>query len=364
MAPRTECESTVEDIGYATREAVMSASDIPSTAYLSADVDSAIASATSQVDKLCHRGAIERGIPGFLPWTGTLAYDWPNDRDAVWGRLWLERHSLLSLTSLTSGGVSIPTNAVLLEPANAGPPYNRIELDRAQAYAYGVGSGTGQRSIQITGVWLPHELAEPAYTGTTVSGDPSDSTTSLSVTGPLQVGQVIRIDTERLLVQEKTWATSSQTGTLDDQHNAETLAVSDGSVFRVGEELLIDAERLLVRDVAGNNLIVKRAWSGSTLAEHTAATIYWPRSLTVKRGVLGTTAASHTAGAQVYRTLVAPLVRELTIAYALDTIAQQGSAYARTIGSDDNQRMVSGRGIRELEERVYWAHGRRRHGAV
>lgn len=354
----------MEGFGYATREAVMSATDIPNTAYMSTDVDSAIMSATSQVDKLCHRGAIERGIPGFLPWTGTLAYDWPNRQDAEWGRLWLDRHSLLSLTSLTSGGDTIPTGAVLLEPWFAGPPYNRIELDRAQPYAFSTGSGTGQRSIEITGVWLPHELVELAPSGFTVATAVNASVTTLAVNAPANVGDVLRIGTERVLVTEKTWATSSQSGAVSDQRNAETLTVSDGSVFRTGEEILLDAERMLIRDIAGNTLIVKRAWRGSTLAAHSAATIYWPRSLTVTRGVLGTTAASHSQGDQIYRTGIPPLIRDMTIAYALDTLFQQGSGYARTVGSGESQRNASGRGIRELEERVYFAHGRRRHGAV
>ena len=49
---------------------------------------------------------------------------------------------------------------------------------------------------------------------------------------------------------------------------------------------------MLITDIAGNNLIVKRQKSGSTLAAHTGSTIYAPRQVTITRGDLGTTAGS------------------------------------------------------------------------
>lgn len=342
----------------------MAAPDIRSSAYMAPDIDDAIVSATRAVDKLCHRGAPDAGIPGFLPWTGTIRYDWPNDSDAKPGRLWLEEHSLLSVASFTSGGSTIPNGSILLEPAYGGPPYNRIEINRSTADYFQVGTGTGQQSIAINGVWLPHQLTELAPSSFTLSGSPDASTTTIATNGPAYVGDILRVDSERMLVQDKGWTSSGQIGSLAGDFNVQSFTVADASGFRTGEELLIDAERVLVLDIAGTTLIVKRAWNGSTLASHTGATIYWPRSLTVKRGVLGTTAASHTSGAQIYRNLVTPLVRKLTIAYALDTLFQENTAYARTVGSGDATRNASGRGIHDLEERVRFAHGRIRIGAV
>lgn len=354
----------MEDLGYTTRESVMAAPDIRASAYAGPDIDNAIISATKQVDSLCHRGAYDRGIPGFLPWTGTLQFDWPNDQDARSGRLWLEQFALYSLTSATSGGVAVTPSSVFLEPVASGPPYNRIDLDRSTSASFRVGSGAGQRSISLTGVWCPYLPVESSPSGFTVNGNPNASVTALTVNGPASVGDVLRIDSERLLVQDKSWTSSAQTGTIATGSNVETLAVSDGSVFRAGEELILDAERMLVRDVTGNTLIVKRAWSGSTIGAHTGATIYWPRLLTVKRGVLGTTAAAHTNATQIARLVLPGLIRELTIAYALDTYFQQGAGYARTVGTGEGERNASGRGIKDLEERVYWAYGRRRHGAI
>ena len=54
---------------------------------------------------------------------------------------------------------------------------------------------------------------------------------------------------------------------LTDRANAETVPVTNGAAIAVGETILIDAERMLTVDIAGNNLIVKRGFDGSTLAE-------------------------------------------------------------------------------------------------
>jgi hypothetical protein len=128
----------------------------------------------------------------------------------------------------------------------------------------------------------------------------------------------------------------------------------------VDEVILIDSERMLVVDVAGTVLTVKRAWDGSVLATHAnPSDIYAPRTLTVVRGDLGTTAATHSTALTIYRHLVPGLVRDLAIAEAMSTLLQEGSGYARTAGSGENEREVSGRGVKGLRDDVYWAFGRK-----
>lgn len=346
---------TVAEFSYTTRERIMRAPDIKASAYATADVDAAIVTASGMVDDLCHRGRRSRGIPGFYPWIGTLTFNYPNQQNAGTFRLWLDQFRIISLTSLTSGGTDITATA-LLEPAASGPPYNRIDLDQATSQGFTFTSGIGQRSIAVRGVFGENDVQQQRATLTTGI---NASATTITVSGRLDVGMVIVVDTERMQVLEKSWTTSSQTGTLTAAANAQTLAVSDGTVFAVGEELLLDAERVMVQDIAGNNLIVRRASGGSTLAAHTAATIFWPRSITVTRGVLGTTAATHSIGAAVMQQLVPSSIEELTRAYAMDTFFQGGSGYARTVGAGEGERNYSGRAIRELEERVYGAYGRR-----
>jgi hypothetical protein len=346
---------------YATREDVMSAADVRPTAQAGKQIDNALAAASEQVDRLCHRGARARGIPGFAPWTGTLTFDWPNPQTGTSWSMWLNQHSLISVITLSSGGVAIPQVSVFLEPSASGPPYNRLTLDRATTSGYFQrGSGVGQRAISITGVWGYTDTEQTV--GTVSTAISSTTGTSVVLSATVGVGDILRIDSERLIVTEKTWSASGQT--LADPMTAsnadQSLQVSNGAAFLVGEQLMVDSETVEVLAITGNTLVVKRAVLGSTLAAHTtSATVWWARTFIVSRGALGTTAATHSLTAPVYRHRVPDMVRELTVAYALDTYYQRGSGYSRTIGSGEGERPASGGGIRALEERVYGAYGRR-----
>lgn len=141
--------------------------------------------------------------------------------------------------------------------------------------------------------------------------------------------------------------------------------MADGTAFRSGETILLDAERIRVVDIAGNNLTLRRAVDGTTLAAHTTATVYALRALTVTRGALGTTAASALTGATVYEWQPPALAGELNLAYAVNILLQRQSGYARTVGEGENQREAAGRGIREIEKEAKSALGRQaRTGAV
>lgn len=334
----------------------MRAADIKAAAYASSDIDRCIETGAAAIDALCHRGARERGIPGFAPWTGAITFDWPtsNNRDS-W-QMWLGRFRLISLSAATSGGLDV-TSSVLLEPYSSGPPYNRIALDRAGSATLGYGSAAGQRSLVLTGVWGQADR-ELTGSGWSLGGDLNDSATTVTVNAPVDVGHILRIGSERMIVQERAWSDSGQNGTLSSSMSAQALTVSDGTVFFPGEELLLGAERMLIRDITGNILIVQRAVGGSTLGAHTGADIYYSRSFTVERGALGTTAAAHTSGAVVYTWEPPPVIEQLNIAYALEQRAQETSGYARTIGSGENERNASRAAVRELEDRVRYAYGR------
>lgn len=334
----------------------MRATDIKAAAYASEEIDRCIDTASASVDDLCHRGARERGIPGFAPWTGAITFDWPtsNNRDS-W-QVWLGRFRLISLTAATSGGLDI-TSSVLLEPYASGPPYNRIALNRAGHATLGYGSAAGQRSLVLEGVWGQTDRAL-TRTGWSLGGDVNASATTVTVNAPVDVGHILLIDSERMIVQERAWSDSGEDGTLAGSMSAQALAVTDGTAFLPGEELLLGAERMLIRDVAGDTLIVQRAVGGSTLSAHASADIYYSRSFTVERGALGTTPAAHTSGVAVWTWEPPPVIEQLTIAYALEQRAQETSGYARTIGSGENERNASRAAVRELEDRVRFAYGR------
>jgi hypothetical protein len=336
-------------IAYTTREDVMSAQDIKATAYAGRDIDRAVDAGARAAEGLLHRV--------FYPWTGTHYFDYPGDMYARAWRIWLGRFDLISATSVVNGdGSTVATGNLFLEPQD-GPPYDHVEINRGTTSSFASGA-TMQRAVAITGVWgwsTDEELAGTAAEAL----DASETGIDGSGMPTVGVGSVIRVDSERMVVTDKTWLSTGQTGSLAVQQNAQTLTVADGTAFVSGEVLLLDAERVKVVDIAGNNLTVRRAVDGTTLAAHTTATIYALRVLTVQRGALGTTAATHLINAPVYRWLPPALLAELNLAYAINNLLQRQSGYARTVGTGDTEREMFGRAIRRLEDDAKAVLGRR-----
>ncbi len=335
---------------YCTRETVKSALDVKETAWANSQVDRAIDSGARTVEGLTHRR--------FYPELRTMTWDWPNWQYAEAWRLWLNANELISVITLTAGGVTIGAGDYLLRPDD-GPPYTHIELNLSSSAAFGGGS-THQRTISVTGLYGYRD--DETTAGTLAEAlDTSETAVDVSNAAAAGVGDIIRADDERMIVVGRQMLDSGQNigADLASLQSAGTVAVSTGAAYSVGEALLIDAERMLVVDIAGNNLIVKRAWDGSTLAAHTTgADIYASRTLTVERGALGTAAASHSNAATVYRHQPPGLVRDLNAAYAINQLLQEGSGYARVAGTGDNAREFTGRGIAALEDAVRTRYGR------
>jgi hypothetical protein len=128
----------------------------------------------------------------------------------------------------------------------------------------------------------------------------------------------------------------------------------------VDETILIGSERMLVVDVAGSTLTVKRAWDGSVLTTHASgADIYALRTLTVARGAYGTTAATHSDTAALARHVCPALVRDYALGVALVQLLGEQAGYARTAGSGEGQREVTGRGLAQLRRDLIAAYGRK-----
>ncbi|MET7441192.1 hypothetical protein, partial [Streptomyces sp. NPDC005568] len=194
-------------------------------------------------------------------------------------------------------------------------------------------------------------------TGTTVTVNAAGS-------AALGVGSVLRVDTERMTVTGRRMALTGQTTAtaLTAQANSVIVEVADGSLFAVDETILIDGERMLIVDIAGTNLIVKRAWDGTVLAAHSqAAAIYAPRALTVTRGALGTTAAVHADAATVTRWDPPGLVHDLTIAEAISRLTSETSGYTRALrsGEGSSERNRDQGALKSLREATYDACGRK-----
>lgn len=336
---------------YCTREQVARAADIKETARAAAAVDRACAGARDSVEGLLHRS--------FLPILTTRYFDWPDESSGRSWRLWLGQHSLIAAYAVTSGGVELDAGDYLLRPDH-GPPFNRVEINLAGSAAWESGD-SHQRAIGITGLF--GHTADTARAGVLAEAL-DDSETAVDVTNGAAagVGDVLLCGAERMIVTGRSMLDTGQglAADLAANNGATAVTVADGSAYAVDEVLLVDGERLLVVDIAGDTLIVRRAWDGTVLAAHTAgADVYASRTLTVTRGALGTTAAAHSSAAPLSRHLVPPLVRQLAIAEAIVILQQESAAYARTAGSGDSEREVSGKGLRDLRDQAYTRYGRK-----
>lgn len=237
---------------------------------------------------------------------------------------------MISITSLVSGGLTIDPADIFLEPNDLGPPYDRLVLSLGTSAAFST-LATFQRSAALTALYgyTADEDAGPTLAAAITTT--SATTATIAASALVGVGSLLHIDNERLNVTGRASATSGQTITADLAALASVTAVpvSSGAAFVIGESVLVDSEYMLVVDIAGNTLVVKRAWDGSTLAAHTSgATVYAQRLLTVERGVLGTTAATHSNGAQVYVHRVPAGIRSLAVAQTLTQLLGDASSWA------------------------------------
>lgn len=338
------------EVSYCSREDVKASLDVQETARANAQIDRLIKSSSRAIEGLTHRF--------FYPWSGTRYFDWPNDQYAKTGRLWLNQHELVSVSSLVSGGTTIAAADYFLEPVNSGPPYSHLDIDLSSSASFDAGD-TYQQSIAITGVF--YNLSETTAGALAEALDSSETAVDITDSASVGVGHIIRVDNERMIVRGKSMLTTGQTlQTPVTASNADvTVAVTTGSAYNVDEIVLLDSERMLIVDIAGNNLTVKRAWDGSVLAAHTGSTIYALRTLNVTRGALGTTAAAHDTASVINKHLPPNLVEQLAIAETLTALQQEKSSYVRVIGSGDNAREAAGKGLLDLRDQVYTRYGRK-----
>ncbi len=347
---------------YTTRETIKRALEIQETSRSNRQIDRAIRSASRIAEGLTHRR--------FYPETDTKKFDWPNVQSALPWRLWLDDSEIVELTALSStGGGVVSISDVLLEPNRNGPPYYRIELKLSSSSAFGGGS-TYQQSIVVTGIFGYSN--EESTTGLTTASLTSSQTTinvDGTTSGLVGVGSIIRLDTERCIVTERSFLdTTVNLGSnlaITVTGTDTLVAVADGTVFSPEETLLIDSEKFLIVDIAGNNLLTRRAFDGTAAAAHTAgADIYANRKLTVKRGTLGTTAATHSSGATVYLWEVPYGLREYVTAYAISDLLEEQTGWFRTMSAASStggaaKRPATMVALQDLADRVAQQYARK-----
>jgi hypothetical protein len=312
-------------VPLATRERVTDALDIDHTAYRGPQVDQALDAASREIELGLHWAH-------FHPVIATRLFDWSNLQHAEPWRLWLDDQPLVSVTSMTSGGVTVDPADLVLEPVNAGPPYTRVEMDLAGSSSFDSGS-TRQQSVAITGLWGHRvtELAAGALAAALV--DTTGTTVDLTRGDVAGIGSLLRVDTERMAVTGRTWldTTANLNGDLTAADNA-TLLVPSAGTYWPGERLMLGAEEMRVRAQTAAGVVVQRATGGTVLAAHTGAVdIYAQRRYTVTRGAEGTTAATHLlAAAAVVWQAPAP-VEALCVALAMNQVEQELGAYRREV---------------------------------
>lgn len=346
-------------VWYATREDVKDALDYKETARADTRVDHALETASRiGVEGLTHRP--------MYPQQDVRYFDWPAQYARPW-RLWLESNELISVTELYSNGAVIPPENYFLRRADGrnGPPYTLIELNLDTSAAFG--GSTQQRAIRITGLWGHRDDQAPA--GTAV-GSLDTANTSLIVSDGAVIGVGSLLSTaagERLEVTARRMTDTGQplTGALTAQTSGTAVPVDDGATFTEGEMLLVDAERMQIIDIAGNTLVVKRAWDGSVLTAHEpGAPVYAARRLTVTRGVLGTTAAPVADGGELTVWQPPGGIRSLAIAEASNTLLLEQSGYARNVrsgvtgGVSKAASTVATAGLDTLRQQVVVRYGR------
>lgn len=291
----------------------------------------------------------------FYPTEATRTFDLP-DRAGVQGpELWLDENELAGPpTAVTVGGVAYTTYR--LQP-NDGPPYRWLEADESGIYQPLSAATSGwQDAVSITGPFGYGMDEDETTTLAAAIGTTVATTLDLATNATLDIGDAIRVDDERILVAGARWLDTGETLAADLalDSTAVTLTVGDTADYQLGETLLVGLERLRIVDLIGSTtLVVERDADGSVIAAHTAgATVYARRRLVVERGKLGTAAAVHSSGAVVYRHRPDPDARSYVIARALVDTANDGSRWARTVGSGDNEREARGAALARAEARV------------
>lgn len=313
---------------YITREQLMAASEIHTTTVRAAQIDRLIHSASRGIDQRFHRH--------FYPLTESVTFAFAGGGLGFW----LNR-DLFSLISASEDGVTVADPAdVELYPSQHGPPYSWV--------------GLAGSTVEVTGVW--GYSADEAVAGA-VAGAIDDTTETVDVSDAARVGvgDLIRVDSERMIVTDRQLVDTAVdlTATAGALASDETLAVTDGTGVHPGEVITIGAERMLVTATVINDVIVKRAWDGSVITGHDPADdVFAARRLTVERGAVGTTASSHSQSAPVFRNVAPEPVQLLCLAEALTSLHQETSGYGRVIGGGEAQMEARGVGLRDARQQA------------
>ena len=349
---------------YATREQVQDSMEMTSTPRADRLTDQKLGAATQMIEAMLRRK--------FYPKTETIKFDWPSYQHSTSWTFYFEDNEFVSIDSVVTGGTTMDPSTYFLRRSDNGnsPPFDMLQVDMSTAASFSVGT-TFQRSLQVTGP-TGYNATDLSVAAASLSSGINGSVSQITLKPvnsvlDVGVGSLAVIGSERFLVTNRLMADSGYTvqSDIDDDMAAAVIDVIDGTKFAAGEVILIDSERMHIDEIAGNNLIVTRAWDGSALATHEqATTIYARRTYNVTRAALGSTAAAHSTDDNVYVHQYPALVNELCIAETTVLIEQSSTAYARQSGSGANARQSAGQGLDDLRNQARIAFSRERMDAI
>lgn len=278
---------------------------------------------------------LQKEIGWFVPVTLTRRFN-GKDRDL------LIVPPLLSISAIINDGTTLSTVDYILKPDDgywANGPFGEIETDPdSNILLSWVDDKDG---VEITGNWglYNRTVALASTVADTTQQDNSQLTLKLSSGGEVSPGMVLLIGTEQELVTGWSTPTASVTAlngaiSISD----ETLTVDDASLVQIGELIRIDFEQMLVKDrnTTTNKLYVLRGWNATARALHLDnATLDIYRTVTVQRGVNGTTAATHANGVSLSRYVAPDDVQYLAKQIATLIVQKAKSGYQGRTGNQD-----------------------------
>lgn len=227
--------------------------------------------------------ALQSQFPGFLPVLKTRTLRGSHARELNPGA------PLLSVTSVTLDGALVSDYSLRShegsDPCWPNGPYTWLERH--------AGWGHEHSEVVITGWWgMYDERADLALTATQLA---ADQVITVADGSRLSAGMLVAIEDEQELVTgigDPSPATSGLSGGV--AAGDELITVDDGAEFYAGEVLLIGTEDIGILKRAGDQLVVRRGYNGTTIGDHaddSPIAVY--RAYRVARGVNGTTAADH-----------------------------------------------------------------------
>lgn len=241
---------------------------------------------------------LQKKIGHFLPVTRQIGF---NGRAKA--RLFLP--PFLSVSAISNDGTALSASDYVKQPTArhwANGPYSflDVDIDASNLSAW----ADGEEEVVITANWGLFDLTR--LLSATVGTTQSDSASTLIVSNGASVspGMVVKIGSEWEAVESTNTSPTNATtlsAAITDT-NTQTVSLTSGSAVNVGEVIRIDTEQMKIRDISGNTALVIRGWNGTPKATHTISTaVAAYRTFNVTRGVNGSTAAEHTSSTAIYQ---------------------------------------------------------------